>query len=99
MTRLIWSTVWISASPLPLYILDQLGIITRGHFKLVDRVAVPDDAGVTDLDDSGVADLESPDDSVCSPVKDRKTPEKLVGIKSYRGEDKKSNKQKYCLCM
>ena len=52
----------------------------------MDRVTVLDDTEVTDLDDSGVADLETPDDSGCATVKDRKTPEKLSGIKSYRGE-------------
>ena len=69
-----------SVSPLPSYILEQLGIIRS---KSVDRVTVPDDL---DLDDSGVADLDSLEDSGCAASeRERKPPKKLTGIRPYRG--------------
>ena len=53
-----------------------------------------DDAGVIDLDDSGFADLETPEDCGCAAGKIRKTPENLSGIKSYRGEGAINKKSK-----
>ena len=52
----------------------------------MNRVAVPDDNGVTrvtDLDDSGIADLDTPEDS---DGKANKPSKKFYGIKTDTGE-------------